>query len=156
MKLERIPPSEEACTEMGAFNIAFHTEYGVLSLNVEKGMRSIIDSARDGLAFFVRNAYGAPVASMGMAVGPVVDYSDDEVLMNKWLHVRPDRYEAGAFRLLLRAAKDEAVARGLPLLIARSYRRHELRGAFGRISESVGFVPTGHETLMRLPPARGG
>lgn len=156
MRLERIPETEEACTEMGAFNIAFHTEYGILPLNVEKGMRSIIDSAREGLAFFVRNAYGAPVASMGLAVGSVVDYSDAEVLMNKWLHVRPDRYEVGAFRLLLTAAKDEAVNRGLPLLIARSYHRTQLGGAFGRISESVGFVPTGHETLMRLPRARGG
>lgn len=156
MKIERIPAGEVACTEMGAFNIAFHTEYGFLPLNVEKGMRSIIDSAREGLAFFVRNAYGVPVASMGLAVGPVVDYSDAVVLTNKWLHVRPDRYETGAFKLLLRAAKEEAAKRSLPLLIARSFRRDEIHGVFGRISESVGFVPMGHETLMRLPRARGG
>lgn len=156
MKLERIPMTQDACTEMGAFNIAFHTEYGFLPLSVEKGMKSIIDSATAGLAFFVRNAYGAPVASMGLQVGEYSDYSEAKVIWNKWLHVRPDRYETGAFKILLRAAKDEATRIGLPLILARSYRRTEIGGAFGRVSESVGFVPIGHDTMMRLPPARGG
>lgn len=156
MKLDRILPSQDACTEMGVFNIAFHVEHGFLPLNAEKGMKAIIDAANAGLAFFARNVHGVPVASMGLRVVEYEHYSDQLVIANTWLHVRPDRYESAAFKVLLRAAKEEAVARSLPLILSRSYRRTEIGGAFGRVAESIGFVPVGHDTLMRLPPARGG
>lgn len=149
MRLERTPPTEAAITELAAFNLGFAEEHAYLPVNVEKGVAMTYNTALNDTSLVVRNALHEIVGSLALFLDTFW-YSDSPIMYNRWLNVKPGRYEEGALRILLGGAKEEFRAKGAAaLVIMRSNHRSEIRGTFGRVAEVVGFSPFGHGVRLR-------
>lgn len=147
--IERATQTEESFTENFELMLKLHKEGGFAPLNVDKMARAVFQFIREGMVFVARNSAGEAVGTLAMTENSFW-YADETFLCDVWFFVLP-RYRKGAVgRNLMRAARDEADARGKMAFIAvKNLDRRPKKTRMALESQTAGYVPIGHTTQLR-------
>ncbi len=145
LTIERAVPDRTTLTNLfGRLLIAMHGEIGIAPLDVETAMAAAFVAISEGHSFMAMED-GELVGSIAMTTRPIWYSRDHTMLMDAWFYVMPDKRFGLVGGRLLRAARDEGKALGLPtfVVIANPHRPHPKteRSLYAVIA---GFIPGAH------------
>lgn len=147
--IERATQTEECFNENFELMLKLHKEGGFAPLNVEKMAGVVFRLIGEGMVFVAKNSAGDVVGTLAMTENSFW-YADASFLCDVWFFVLP-KYRRGAVgRKLMRAARDEADARGkMAFISVKNPDRRPKKTRMALESQTAGYVPIGHTTQLR-------
>lgn len=144
VRIERAANDEQSFCDVFDLLIGLHRDGGYAPLDVSKASANCFRMLAEGMVFVARLPDGTAIGTLAMTE-LTFWYAQDTFLQDAWFYVRPEYRKGHVGVALMRAARDDAQARGkIAFITVNNPDRKPKRTTMALESQTAGYVPVGH------------
>ena len=142
--IEKATLDERGFADVWPLTLALHKEGGYARLDQSKAGAAVYKTIQEGMVFVARDGSGEAIGTLGLTELRFW-YSPETFLQDAWLYVRKAYRKKGVGVALMRAAREEAQARGkICFVTVNNPDRRPKKTPMSLESQTAGFVPLGY------------